>query len=85
MPQGLGYSALALHGDLDQMERDHALVQFAGKCCTVLVATDVAARGLDVAELPMVINVEVMYHHLLMLLWQCCYSPSAPAAPSQYS
>jgi len=53
------FVALALHGELEQVERDQVLVQFANKSCSVLVATDVAARGLDIAELEAVINVEV--------------------------
>lgn len=57
--QAQGYSALALYGDLDQRERDQVLVQFANRSCSVLVATDVAARGLDVVGLAAVINVEV--------------------------
>ncbi|MBL0421885.1 ATP-dependent RNA helicase DbpA [Ramlibacter sp. AW1] len=57
--QAQGYSALALHGDLEQRERDQVLVQFANGSTSVLVATDVAARGLDVAGLDVVINVEV--------------------------
>jgi ATP-independent RNA helicase DbpA len=54
-----GFSALALSGELEQRERDQVLVQFANGSCSVLVATDVAARGLDIAELAMVINVDV--------------------------
>jgi len=54
-----GFAALALHGDLDQRERDQVLVQFANRSCSVLVATDVAARGLDIAQLEAVINVDV--------------------------
>ena len=54
-----GYSALALHGDLEQRERDQVLVRFANGSCSVLVATDVAARGLDVAGLAAVINVDM--------------------------
>ncbi|HEY8050268.1 MAG TPA: ATP-dependent RNA helicase DbpA [Ramlibacter sp.] len=57
--QAQGYSALALHGDLEQRERDQVLIRFANGSCTVLVATDVAARGLDVAGLAAVINVDV--------------------------
>ncbi len=52
-------SALALHGELDQREREEMLVRFANRSCTVLVASDVAARGLDIAELPMVINFDL--------------------------
>ena len=54
-----GFSALALYGELEQRERDEVLVQFANRSISVLVATDVAARGLDIAELPAVINVDV--------------------------
>ena len=57
----LGFSALVLHGDLDQRDRDEVLIQFANHSCSILVATDVAARGLDIAELPVVINVELPY------------------------
>ena len=54
-----GFSALALYGDLEQRERDEILVQFANQSCSVLVATDVAARGLDIQTLGAVINVDV--------------------------
>jgi ATP-independent RNA helicase DbpA len=51
--------AAAIHGDLDQRERDQVLVQFANESCPVLVASDVAARGLDIPALEMVVNVEL--------------------------
>lgn len=51
--------ALAIHGDLEQRERDQVLVQFANHSCSVLVATDVAARGLDIKSLAAVINFEL--------------------------
>ena len=54
-----GFSALALYGELEQRERDQVLVRFANRSCSVLVATDVAARGLDIASLAAVINVDV--------------------------
>ena len=57
--QAQGFSALALYGELEQRERDQVLVQFANRSCSVLVATDVAARGLDVHNLEAVINVDV--------------------------
>lgn len=57
--QSRGVSALALHGDLEQRERDDVMIQFANQSCAVLVATDVAARGLDIEALDAVINVEV--------------------------
>ena len=54
-----GFRALTLHGDLEQRERDQVLIQFANRSCSVLVATDVAARGLDITRLEAVINVDV--------------------------
>jgi superfamily II DNA/RNA helicase len=54
-----GISADAIHGDKTQQERIKALDAFKTGTCTVLVATDVAARGLDISELPMVINYEI--------------------------
>lgn len=55
----IGFSVQALHGDLDQKERNQVLVRFANKSCSILVATDVAARGLDIKELQAVINYEL--------------------------
>ncbi len=57
--QAQGLVALELHGDLEQRERDQVLVRFVNGSCSVLVATDVAARGLDVAGLAAVINVDI--------------------------
>lgn len=54
-----GFSAAALHGDLEQRDRDEVLMRFANGSCSILVATDVAARGLDIEELPAVVNWEV--------------------------
>ena len=54
-----GVSALALHGDREQRERDEVLLRFANQSCAVLVATDVAARGLDIAALPLVVSVDL--------------------------
>ena len=54
-----GIPALTLNGELDQRERDQVLIQFANRSCPVLVATDVAARGLDIERLEAVINVDV--------------------------
>ena len=54
-----GFSALAIHGDLEQRERDLVLVRFANRSASILVATDVAARGLDIKELSAVVNYEL--------------------------
>jgi ATP-independent RNA helicase DbpA len=54
-----GFQAQVLHGDLEQRERDQVLAQFANRSCSVLVATDVAARGLDISQLEAVINVDI--------------------------
>ncbi|MDD1975699.1 MULTISPECIES: ATP-dependent RNA helicase DbpA [Pseudomonas] len=57
--QAKGVAAQALHGDLEQRDRDQVLTLFANRSLSVLVATDVAARGLDIDALDMVINVEL--------------------------
>ena len=54
-----GFDALALHGDMEQRDRDEVLVRFANRSCSVLVASDVAARGLDVEDLAAVVNYEL--------------------------
>lgn len=54
-----GFGALALHGDLEQRARDQALVRFSNKSVSVMVATDVAARGLDIDALDAVINYHI--------------------------
>ncbi|EFE94903.1 DEAD/DEAH box helicase [Serratia odorifera DSM 4582] len=56
-----GISVLALHGDLEQRDRDQVLVRFANRSCRVLVATDVAARGLDIKDLELVVNYELSF------------------------
>jgi superfamily II DNA/RNA helicase len=54
-----GVSADAIHGDKNQLERMQALEAFKQGTVAVLIATDVAARGLDIDQLPMVINYEI--------------------------
>ncbi len=56
-----GFSALPLHGDLEQRDRDQALIRFANKSISILVATDVAARGLDIEALDAVINYHISH------------------------
>jgi ATP-independent RNA helicase DbpA len=58
---GKGFQVAALHGDLEQRDRDLVLVKFSNRSCPILVATDVAARGLDIKDLAMVINVEMAF------------------------
>ncbi len=60
--QRVGLRAEAIHGDRSQQERLATLNAFKANQVDVLVATDVAARGLDIAELPCVINYDVPYH-----------------------
>jgi ATP-independent RNA helicase DbpA len=54
-----GFVADELHGDLEQRDRDQVLIRFANRSVSVLVATDIAARGLDIEELAAVINVDI--------------------------
>jgi len=56
-----GFSALALNGDLEQRDRDQVMVRFTNKSISILVATDVAARGLDIDGLDVVINYELAH------------------------
>ena len=54
-----GYCALALHGDLEQREREDVLIRFANGSVSILIATDVAARGLDIKDLAAVFNFQL--------------------------
>ncbi len=54
-----GYSVMPLHGDLEQRDRERVLMQFTNQSCLIMVATDVAARGLDISALPLVINYDL--------------------------
>lgn len=54
-----GFSVVALHGDLEQREREQTLLRFANKSAAILVATDVAARGLDIEAVDLVINYHI--------------------------
>ncbi|MBN8717635.1 MAG: ATP-dependent RNA helicase DbpA [Stenotrophomonas sp.] len=54
-----GFDALALHGDMEQRDREEVLVRFSNRSCNVLVASDVAARGLDIDDIGAVVNFEL--------------------------
>ncbi len=54
-----GFSVDALHGDLEQQERDRVMAKFRNTSIRILVATDVAARGIDVADLALVVNYDL--------------------------
>jgi superfamily II DNA/RNA helicase len=60
--QRQGRNAQDIHGDLDQSQRQATLDAFKAGKVDFLVATDVAARGLDIVDLPAVINLDVPYH-----------------------
>jgi ATP-independent RNA helicase DbpA len=55
----VGVSALALHGDLEQRDRTQVLTRFANRSVSVLIATDVASRGLDIKEVNAVISYQI--------------------------
>jgi ATP-independent RNA helicase DbpA len=57
--QNEGFNALAIHGDLEQVDRDESLIKFTNRSCTFLIATDVASRGLDIPDVDMVINYDM--------------------------
>ncbi|MDA8561532.1 ATP-dependent RNA helicase DbpA [Gammaproteobacteria bacterium] len=58
-----GFSVIALNGDMEQSDRDLAMIRFKNQSVSILVATDVAARGLDVKELPLVISFDIAFDH----------------------
>ncbi|KAL8478908.1 hypothetical protein ACS0TY_030702 [Phlomoides rotata] len=58
-----GYPCLSLHGAKDQTDRESTIADFKSNVCNLLVATSVAARGLDVKELELVVNFDVPNHY----------------------
>ncbi|WJX82674.1 DEAD-box ATP-dependent RNA helicase 42 [Trifolium repens] len=58
-----GYPCLSLHGAKDQTDRESTISDFKSNVCNLLVATSIAARGLDVKELELVINFDVPNHY----------------------
>lgn len=58
-----GYPCLSLHGGKDQSDRESTISDFKSAVCNVLVATSVAARGLDVKDLMLVVNYDCPNHH----------------------
>ena len=57
-----GYACLSLHGGKDQNDRESTIADFKGDICNLLIATSVAARGLDVKELNLVVNYDAPNH-----------------------
>jgi ATP-dependent RNA helicase DbpA len=57
--QEQGFSVDTLHGDMEQKDRDRVMIRFSNQSCSILVATDVAARGLDIKDLQAVVNYEL--------------------------
>ncbi len=61
--KSIGFQADAIHGDIKQMSRDRVMNDFRNKHTKILVATDVAARGIDVENVEMVINYDLPQYH----------------------
>lgn len=59
----VGYPCLSLHGGKDQSDRESTINDFKQDVCNLLVATSIAARGLDVKELVLVVNYDTPNHH----------------------
>jgi ATP-dependent RNA helicase DbpA len=57
--EAAGIHAGALHGEMEQRDRDQVLIQFRQQSCPILVATDVAARGIDIDDITHVINYQI--------------------------
>lgn len=64
---GLGFDAKGLHGDLDQYRREEVLFMFENGSINILIATDVASRGIDIKDLSLVINADLPQDHDLYL------------------
>ncbi|KAM0949209.1 putative RNA helicase [Dioscorea sansibarensis] len=58
-----GYPCLSLHGAKDQTDRESTISDFKSNVCNLLIATSIAARGLDVKELELVVNFDVPNHY----------------------
>ncbi|XP_068653685.1 DEAD-box ATP-dependent RNA helicase 42-like [Aristolochia californica] len=58
-----GYPCLSLHGAKDQTDRESTIADFKSNVCNLLIATSIAARGLDVKELELVVNFDVPNHY----------------------
>ncbi|ERM93966.1 hypothetical protein AMTRI_Chr05g69490 [Amborella trichopoda] len=58
-----GYPCLSLHGAKDQTDRESTISDFKSNVCNLLIATSIAARGLDVKELELVVNYDVPNHY----------------------
>lgn len=54
-----GFSADCIHGDLEQFERDRVMARFRNQSVRILIATDVAARGIDIIDLDLVVNFDL--------------------------
>jgi ATP-dependent RNA helicase DDX46/PRP5 len=59
----MGYPCLSLHGGKDQSDRESTINDFKTDVCNLLIATSVAARGLDVKDLQLVVNYDTPNHH----------------------
>lgn len=73
-----GYPCLSLHGGKEQSDRECTIADFKGAVCNILVATSIAARGLDVRDLVLVVNYDVPNHHedyVHRCVWGTCRVP----------
>jgi ATP-dependent RNA helicase DeaD len=61
--KSIGFQADAIHGDIKQMSRDRVMNDFRNKHTKILVATDVAARGIDVENVEMIFNYDLPQYH----------------------
>jgi len=79
-----GFDAISIHGDRSQREREHALAMFRNGKCPILVATDVAARGLDIPNVLWVVNYDLpnnveAYVHRIGRTGRCGHDGNAVA------
>lgn len=62
---GRGMDALHMHSELEQQDRTLTLIKFANRSCRILVATDLAARGIDIKDVKIIINYDLPFNHEL--------------------
>lgn len=65
---GRSFRAAAIHGDKSQTDRDYVLTKFRSGDCPILVATDVAARGLDIKDIRCCFDLAILYYPALSFL-----------------
>lgn len=81
--QGRGYFAEGLHGDLKQVQRDRVMESFRNGRTDILIATDVAARGIDVGNVEAVFNYDI--HRMMNIMYTVSVVPEEQEEKERHS